>query len=76
MSPWGLNRLAVGVVWILGLVGPLLNAEVQTITTWSIFAVAVSVVLTVLEKIDVIILSLLATGSNSERLAGIPDRAA
>jgi hypothetical protein len=64
MSPWKLNQLAVFGVWMIGVIGPLINAQVEALTTWSIFAAGVAILLTLLEKMDSIVPAINGSESN------------
>lgn len=52
MSPWRANKLVVIVAWIVGFIGPILNADAATFTSWSVFAIGVAAMLTLLERLD------------------------
>ena len=70
MSTWRANKLAVMAAWVVGFIGPILNGDAATFTTWSVFAIAVAGTLTLLERLDALTKTLIESpASASERLA-------
>ena len=52
MSTWSADKLVVIAVWVIGFIGPLVSADAQTLTVWSVFALGVAGILSLLERLD------------------------
>jgi len=70
MSHWRANKLVVIVVWIVGFIGPMLNSDAPTFTAWSVFAIGVAVMLTLLERLDALTSAVTESSVSSARSAG------